>query len=124
MALAEVVGAQFRAYRVAAGYVRVDWFDGAVVTGQDAHETLQAIASLGDGHLAPLLVDTRLARSVSREARTLYAGTSHASRVAVFVDSPLSRMIANFYIGLSGSSDPVKMFTELDAAELWLLDDH
>ncbi|TVR18870.1 MAG: STAS/SEC14 domain-containing protein [Nitriliruptor sp.] len=120
----EVTGTQFRMYRAAAGYLRVDWFDGAVVTGQDAHATLQAVASLADGRLAPLLVDTRSALSVSREARMAYAGSTLVSRVALYVDSPLSRIIANFYIGQSGPSVPVELFTDLDDAQRWLLDDH
>jgi len=120
----EVTGTQFRAYRVAAGYVRLDWFDGAVVTGQAAHETLQAVTSLADSPTTPLLVDTRLARSVSREARTAYAASTLASRVALYVASPLSRIIATFFIGQSGAHFPVKLFTDLDDAQRWLLDDH
>ncbi|TVR18871.1 MAG: hypothetical protein EA387_13995 [Nitriliruptor sp.] len=120
----EVTGAQFRMYRTTAGYVRVDYSDGAELTGQDAHEGLQALASFTPGPSRPLLVDVRTTRSVSRQARKAFASTVVPARVALLVESSLSRVLANFYLDVSRPSVPTKMFTELDAAELWLLDDH
>lgn len=119
----EVIGAQFRMYRSTAGYVRFDYCDGAAVTGQDAHEVLEALASLTSGSAAPLLVDVRLAQSVSREARKAFASTVVPSRVALLVESSLSRVLANFFISVSSPSVSTKMFTDVDDAQWWLLDD-
>ena len=119
----EVTGAQFRAYRVEAGYVRCDHPDGAEVNGHDAHEALQAIASVADGFSTPVLVDLREAHSVSREARQTFAKSSVPSRIAIYVESSLSRVIANFFISVSAPNVPTRLFTDLDDAERWLLDD-
>ena len=119
----EVIGAQFRAYRPAPGYVRCDHPDGAEVTGQDAREALQAIASLANGRPTPVLVDLREARSVSREARKSFALSAVPARIAMYVESSLSRVIANFFIGVSRPSVPTRVFTDLDDAQRWLLDD-
>lgn len=118
----EVIGSRFRAYRSAAGYVRCDHPDDAELTAQDAHEALQAIASLAEGPSTPVLVDLRVTRSVSREARKTFATSAVPSRIAMYVASPLSRVIANFYIGVSGPSVPTRVFTDLDDAQRWLLD--
>ena len=119
----EVVGAQFRVHRSTAGYVRCDHPDGAEVTGQDAREVLQAIASLANGPSTPVLVDLREAHSVSREARNTFASSTIPSRIAMFVQSPVSRVIANFFLGVSGPSVPTKVFTDFDDAQRWLLDE-
>ncbi len=119
----EVLGAQFRVYRTEAGYLRCDHPDSAEVTGQDAQEALQAIASLADGPSTPVLVDLRVARSVSRQARRTFASSPVPSRIAMYVESSLSRVIANFFIGVSGPSVPVRVFTDLDDARRWLLNE-
>lgn len=119
----EVVGAQFRAYRVAGGYVRCDHPEGAEVTGQDASEALKAMAALTNGGSTPVLGDLRVARSVSREARKAFAGSDVLSRMAMYVESSLSPVIASFFNGVSGPSVPTRVFTGLDDAERWLLDD-
>lgn len=123
IALGEVVGAQFRVCRLAAGYVRCIYREGAQLTGQDARDVLQAIRSLTDGRPTPLLVDLRVTLSVSREARKIFANSAVSSRTALFVASSLSRLLANFFIGVSHPSITTRMFSDLDAAQRWLLDD-
>jgi len=118
----EVTGEQFRMYRVAAGHLRLDYPNDAKVTGQDARDVLQAFASLTNGSPTPLLVDVRKANVVLREARKTFASTTFPSRVALLVESPLSRVLANFFIAVSSPSIPTKMFTDLNAAQRWLLD--
>lgn len=119
----EVVGPRFRVYRSPAGYVRCDHPDRAELTGRDAREALQAIASLAEGPSTPVLVDLRVTHSVCREARKAFATSPVPSRIAMYVESSLSRVIANFFIGVSGPSVPTRMFSDLDAAQRWLLDD-
>jgi hypothetical protein len=119
----EVVGEQFRVYRATAGYIRCDHPDGAEVTGQDAREVLSAIASLAHGPSTPVLVDLRVTHSVSREARRTFASSTVPSRIAMFVQAPVSRVIANFFIGVAGPSVPTRVFTDVDDAQRWLLDE-
>ena len=119
----EVVGAKFRMYRVGSGYVRTDWLDDAELTAEDAREVLESFASFTTDGPTPLLVDGRTAHSATREARQLLARTDLTSRAAMLVDSPLSRTLANFFLGVSGRSVPARIFTDLDDAQRWLLDD-
>ena len=124
----EVVGAKFRVYRTSAGYIRLDYpvaagRSGAAITGQDACEVLQAIGSLANGRPTPVLVDARTVPSASREARQAFADSTVPSRVAVLIESPLTRTLANFYIAVSDPSVPTRMFTDLDDTHRWLLDD-
>jgi hypothetical protein len=123
MAPEEIVGASFRVYRTAPGFVRCDHPDRAEVNGQDALDILEAIASLADGGSTPLLVDVREVRSVSREARKTFSNSAVASRIALYVDSSLSRTIANFFIGVARPDVPTKVFTDPNEAQNWLLGD-
>lgn len=119
----EITGANFRAYRTAPGFVRCDHPDGAEVTAQDARDVLEAVAALADGGPTPLLVDVRGARSVSREARKAFTESRVPSRIALYVESSLSRTMANFFIGVSRPDAPTKVFADPDEARRWLLDD-
>jgi len=51
-----------------------------------------------------------------------FASYDATSRLALYVESSLSRVIANFFIGVSRPSVPTKVFTEMDDALRWLLD--
>ena len=117
----EITGASFRAYRTAPGLVRCD--HRADVDGQGAREALEAVATLSDGAPTPVLVDLRGTRSVSREARETFRRSTVPSRIAMYVESSLSRTIANFFIGVTRPTVPTKVFTDLDDAQTWLLDD-
>lgn len=119
----EVTGAKFRAFRTAPGFVRCEHPDGVELTAHDAHEALEGIAALADGGPTPLLVDVRGARSVSRDARKAFTESRVPSRIALYVDSSLSRTMANFFIGVARPDAPTRVFVDLDEAVGWLLDD-
>lgn len=70
-----------------------------------------------------LLVDMRQIRSVSREARTLYAGPTNAlsmCAVALVTDSSASRVLANFFMALNKPETPTRVFTDTESAVAWL----
>jgi hypothetical protein len=71
----------------------------------------------------PILVDIRKARSVSREARAYYAGYASAeiySAAGFIVESPLSRALGNFFLGLNKPMYPTRLFTSEEEALAWL----
>jgi hypothetical protein len=70
----------------------------------------------------PTLADLRYVRSVNREARAIYRNdqNNNAAAVAILVESPLSRVIGNFFIGLSRLDMPARLFTSESAAREWL----
>lgn len=105
------------------GVARVLWEPGAEVTLDDARETMAASLKINKGKRRPLLIDTKTMRSLAREARSYYAGeeaASVASAVAILVGTPVSRVLGNFYIGLSNPRLPSRLFTSEGEALKWL----
>jgi len=89
-----------------------------------ARENLAAIASFrrGDEQVA-LLIDFRGMKAQSREVRLFYSGEETArvvSAVAMIISSPLSRVIANFFLGIGKPPYPVHMVSDEEAAIQWL----
>lgn len=96
------------------GIARVVHVPDVDLTLADAQETMAAYSRATGGNRCPLFVDTRRMRSMSRESRHYYA-----SAVALLVDTPVSRVLGNFYLGLSNPYLPTRVFTnETDVA--WL----
>ena len=106
------------------GVVRVDLADGADITGSDAESIVAAIVSLTAGVRSPQLIDLRSVGTVQRPARKVFAELNVASRVALLVGSPLSRILASFGLGLNRPERgiPVKVFEDEASARHWLLD--
>jgi len=70
-----------------------------------------------------VLIDMREIKGVSRDAREYYANERTASiqrATALVIKSPLSRVIANFFMGLNRPLTPTRMFTDVDEAIEWL----
>jgi len=88
----------------------------------DAEENVAAYSRIWAGTRRPLLVDMTQVKSISREARACYATQTHRyiSAVALVVGSPLSRMIANFFLGLNRTAQPTRLFRTVDEAAIWL----
>jgi hypothetical protein len=92
-------------------------------TVAEAQENMSALAALSGGEPVLLIVDVRQARVLSREARTYFTGPG-AGRIlralALWIGSPTSKVLGNFFISLSRPSVPVKLFTSEDEAAAWL----
>lgn len=106
------------------GIPRAVLLPGAEQTLDDARENIRALESLlEEGQRYPVLIDYRPMKSMERGARTFYAGpeaTRAMSAVALIVDSPLSRIIGTFFMGLNKSSVPTRLFTSETEALAWL----
>lgn len=105
------------------GVVCARFHDGADVGLDDARENLALTKRLTNGQRMPVLVDLRGVRSQSAEARRLFAGpaaTAVSVAVALVVESPLSRVVGNFYLGFNRPETPTRLFTSTDDAEQWL----
>jgi len=73
----------------------------------------------------PVLVDARNVRSMSLAARRAAAGPEIAritSRLVVLVGGPVSAVIGNFFMRVARPPYPVRLLTEVEAAEAWLLE--
>jgi hypothetical protein len=105
------------------GIARVIHVPGAEVTLEDAKETMAAYLKLNQGRRMPLFVDTKAMKSMSRETRKYYAGEEAAkvaSAAAIIVGTPASRVLGNFYLGLSNPHLPSRLFSSEEEALEWL----
>jgi len=105
------------------GIVRIMWVPGAEVTLADAEESMVAWAKISQGKRRPMVVDTSRMKSLARDARHLYA-SERAAKVAcavgIIVGTPVSRVLGNFYLGLSNPLLPTRLFDSEDEALEWL----
>ncbi|MFA4968970.1 MAG: hypothetical protein WC540_05010 [Sulfuritalea sp.] len=105
------------------GIVRIIWVPGAEVTLEDAEESMAAWVKISQGKRRPMVVDTATMKSLAREARHLYA-SERAAKVAcavgIVVGTPVSRVLGNFYLGLSNPLLPTRLFDSEDEALEWL----
>jgi hypothetical protein len=105
------------------GIVRIIHVPGAIVSLEDAQETMAAYLTINKGMPRRLLVDTRTLTSLSREARKYYAGEDAAKvacAAAIIVGTPVSRVSGNFYLGLASPHLPSRLFQSEDDALEWL----
>jgi len=96
---------------------------GAELALEDARENNEVTNRLSEGRRILVLVDTRPARGVTREARTYFSNPDIRARTiaqALLIDSGPSRVMGNFFIGLNRPSFPVKLFTSEEKAVAWL----
>lgn len=105
------------------GIVRMIQNPGVDLTLEDARECFAAHQKVRRGKRHPLLIDARKMRSITKDARQFFA-SDEVSRVslafAMIVDTPLSRVLGNFYLGISKPQLPARIFSsEADALE-WL----
>ena len=95
-------------------------------TLQTAEENIDAQARVRDAlgkEMTRVVIDMRQTVQITREARNYYASERTASiqrATALLIESPLSAMIANFFMGLNKPLSPTRMFTSEDKAIAWL----
>ena len=105
------------------GIVRIIWVPGAEVALADAEESMAAWVKVSLGKRRPMVVDTSQMKSLAREARHLYASERAAKiacAVGIIVGTPVSRVLGNFYLGLSNPHLPTRLFASEDEALQWL----
>jgi hypothetical protein len=89
----------------------------------DAQANVAAGFRLSFEQRRPLLVDLRAVKSIDRAARNYYSSTEAAGKIialALLVESPVSRLVANFLIGLNKVPVSTKLFTSEGEAVAWL----
>jgi hypothetical protein len=105
------------------GILRAWAAPGAQESVDTARQHLYAICRLANGRRLPIIVDLRNIRSTDREARKLYSSEEFAACVcaaALIVESAVSRVIGNFYLGLNRAVYPTHLFSNESEALAWL----
>lgn len=101
--------------------VEISWSPATPIDLSLAEAAIAVIAEVGGGVRRGLLVDMREVGTMDRAARGLFAGENPAiGAVALWVGSPLSVVIANFFLGLSRSANETRLFTDEADAAAWL----
>ena len=104
------------------GFVFATMREGARFELADAKEAVAATRDLA-GAKTRVLVDMRRIQSQSKEARGYFNApeiANHLHAVALLVASPLSRMIANFFLRVREQPVPTRLFDDEAAARAWL----
>lgn len=97
-----------------------DWQQGAVCDLAAAQAISAELMALGHGRI-PVLVDMRGLAKFERAAREHFISDDEGARaVALLVGSAVSKMIANFFIGMKRLPVPIQMFTDRVEAVDWL----
>ena len=105
-----------------AGVSRTQWAPGSVCGLAEAQGATAAAQALGHGAV-PVLVDMRQMSKIDRAARDHFTNSpGEVSAVGLLVGSAVSKMIANFMIGMQKMPYPVRMFTDESVALEWLDD--
>ena len=85
-----------------------------------ARATITDLIALTGGKRVPIVADIRLSKGMTAEARTFFGNPNPPySALAILADSPVTRMIANFFIGLNRPSVPTQIFTDEEKARAW-----
>lgn len=112
-----------RPYRVwwdhEANVARAEWQPGAVCTINEARDLDAAMLALGHGAV-PALVNLRNLDSIDRAAREYSNESDTYTATAFMVSSAANRMMANFFLGVQGGKNPLRMFTVEAEALAWL----
>ena len=106
--------------RAVDGVMWLEWVLGADISLEDAQAVGATMRRMSGNVPVPVMADIREVRSTSREARQYFATEGFTSAVAFLVASPLSRLMANFFMGLAKSKAPAKAFTDPRDALAWL----
>jgi hypothetical protein len=96
---------------------------GLVLTYEIALQVLEEGAKIITGPRPTMVLMQDMAR-VEREARAFFASDEYMRRLstqtALVVGSPVSRVIANFFVGLNRPTYPCRAFDEPELALSWL----
>ena len=108
------------------GIVRVLVSEKARQTLSDAEETVRAISEIlkkTELGKSPCYIDMSNISSIEKGARDYYSGKESArvvSVVALIINSPVSKVIGNFFLGINKAEFPTQLFTDGDEAIEWL----
>ena len=105
------------------GIVFYSYLPDADETLDDAIAKTAKIATIYGDKKYPFLIYGENIRSMSRDSRSYYGtgdGARNIAAMAIVALSPLSRVLGNFFVGLSKPLYPVKMFDNKEEALAWL----
>lgn len=106
------------------GVVHMRYRSNSSVTLETAIRNIQETARIGGGKKVPVVVNLTGLKSVSRKARRYYSGeetAKYVSAAALVADSPVSRVLGNFFLGINKPPIPIRLFISEEKAMEWLV---
>jgi hypothetical protein len=103
------------------GVLRVSWRPGSTCTGPLAVALLEEVGALRLSQPVPVLVEMPKVGGMARDARQAFMNADHRfSKAALLTGSPVSTMVANFFISTRAMPMPIRSFTSEADALAWL----
>lgn len=105
------------------GICRTKVKEGSEIVLEDAVDNTAVVTSFYKDKKFPIMIDARGIKSMSREARNHFSARGRDSKTnsfGIIVKSPISRVVGNFFLGISKPSVPTKLFETEDEAKAWL----
>ncbi len=108
-------------WEVIDGIIISRYKDGVEIGLKDVQEMVEKRLATQE-HTMPIFNDSRAVKSIDKEARDFLAneGSEKLSAVAVLIQSPVGRVVFNFYIHFSKPKVPTKFFLSKEEALAWL----
>ncbi len=112
---------KFRIWLRPDGIVQLVWAPRTMVLLEDATAALEEMAQLTGERRSPLLVDMHDTGPLDRPTRAeLTRRSDLQSAVALVAGTPLSRMMANFFLRVNEPPFPTRLFDNEASAVAWL----
>lgn len=109
------------AYDAARAFARISFHPGTTCGIDLALSAAAEIAAVAGDKGVPLLMDVRQLAGITRDAREQFAdAASAASAIALLIESSVSSMIANFFLGMPPPHVPMRLFQSEAEAVVWL----
>ena len=116
--------AEFRFILRPDGILYTEGAKGLVMDLEMAQRCTDITNELQNYQAKPLMCDLTNINKMSKECRLWFSGDEHAktyTKCALIIGNPISRILGNFFIGLSKpNSKPVKLFKTQAEAIKWL----
>jgi uncharacterized protein YlzI (FlbEa/FlbD family) len=103
--------------------IQIDCAPDTVMTLEEGKLSTKVVGEMINGKPLPLLCDLTNVVRMTQDCRRHFAGPEHAavfSRCALIVNSPISKIIGNFFLGANKPLRPTRLFTDLDEGVIWL----
>ena len=105
------------------GIARTKVKKGSEVKLEHAQENSVVVNSFYVDRKFPLLIDARGIKSMEREARAFFTTNGRNTNTLAFgiiIDSSVSKVVGNFFLGINKPIVPTKLFSNEDNAIEWL----
>lgn len=109
-------------YKFQDGILYITYHDNVTINFTAAVQIVEDRLILQEGQAYPILCDIRGIKEINKSARTYFAmeGSLFITAVAVIVEPPVTEMLSEFYIRTSNPPIPMKSFSSVPLALVFL----